>query len=85
MKKEDVKKVIKYWQKTAEHDYEVMLYLFKGKKYSESLFFGHIILEKILKDRYNIVKSRCHSCGGRNPLLRFSLIINPVVNGKIKL
>ena len=49
MKKEDVKKVVKYWQKTAEHDYEIMLYLFKGKKYSESLFFGHIILEKILK------------------------------------
>ena len=49
MKKEDVKKVVEYWQATAEHDYEVMLYLFKGKKYSESLFFGHIILEKILK------------------------------------
>ena len=49
MKKEDVKKIVKYWQKTAEHDYEVMLYLFKGKKYSESLFFGHIVLEKILK------------------------------------
>ena len=49
MKKEDVKKIVKYWQKTAEHDFETMLYLFKGKKYSESLFFGHIILEKILK------------------------------------
>ena len=43
------KRIIEYWQKTAEHDYEVMLYLFKGKKYSESLFFGHIVLEKILK------------------------------------
>ena len=49
MKKEDVKKIVKYWQKTAEHDFETMLYLFKGKKYSESLFFGHIVLEKILK------------------------------------
>ena len=49
MKKEDVKKIVKYWQKTAKHDYEVMLYLFKGKKYPESLFFGHIVLEKILK------------------------------------
>ncbi|MBW2661456.1 MAG: HEPN domain-containing protein [Deltaproteobacteria bacterium] len=49
MKKEDIKKIVKYWQKTAEHDYEVMLCLFKGKKYSDSLFFGHIVLEKILK------------------------------------
>ena len=49
MKKINTKKVIEYWRKTAEHDYEVMLYLFKGKKYPESLFFGHIILEKVLK------------------------------------
>ena len=49
MEKINTKKVIEYWRKTAEHDYEVMLYLFKGKKYPESLFFGHIVLEKILK------------------------------------
>ncbi|MEA1937127.1 MAG: HEPN domain-containing protein [Patescibacteria group bacterium] len=49
MRKEDVRKLVEYWQATAEHDYEVMLYLFKGKKYPESLFFGHIVLEKILK------------------------------------
>ena len=49
MKKEDVKKVVKYWQITAEHDYETMNGLFKIKRYSDSLFFGHIVLEKILK------------------------------------
>ena len=49
MKKESVKKIVKYWEKTAEHDYETMLGLFKIKRYSDSLFFGHIILEKILK------------------------------------
>jgi len=49
MEKINTKKVIEYWRKTAEHDYEVMLYLFKGKKYPESLFFGHIVLEKTLK------------------------------------
>ncbi|HHD92686.1 MAG TPA: HEPN domain-containing protein [Candidatus Portnoybacteria bacterium] len=49
MKQEDVKKIIKYWQKTAEHDYETMIGLFKIKRYSDSLFFGHIILEKIIK------------------------------------
>ena len=49
MKKEDVKKVVKYWQITAEHDYETMNGLFKIKRYSDSLFFGHIVLEKMLK------------------------------------
>lgn len=46
---QNTKKLIEYWSKTAEHDYETMLGLFKLKRYSDSLFFGHIILEKILK------------------------------------
>jgi len=49
MKKEDVEKLFKYWQVTAKRDYETMLGLFKIKRYPESLFFGHIVLEKILK------------------------------------
>ena len=49
MKKENVKKLTKYWQIIAERDYETMLGLFKIKRYPESLFFGHIVLEKILK------------------------------------
>ena len=43
------KQLINYWLKTAEHDYDTMLALFKSKRYSDSLFFGHIVLEKILK------------------------------------
>ncbi|MFH1233832.1 MAG: HEPN domain-containing protein [Patescibacteria group bacterium] len=49
MQKEDQKKLIKYWQETAKHDYEIMGSLFKSKHYDASLFFGHIVLEKILK------------------------------------
>lgn len=45
----EIKQLIEYWQVTAEHDYDTMLVLFKAKRYSDSLFFGHIILEKILK------------------------------------
>ena len=45
----EIKNTIEYWLETAKHDYQTMEYLFKGKKYSESLFFGHIVLEKILK------------------------------------
>ncbi len=49
MKKENIKKLIEYWKATAERDYETMLGLFKIKRYPESLFFGHVVLEKILK------------------------------------
>ena len=49
MNKKNIKKVIQYWQKTAGRDHKTMLGLFKIKRYPESLFFGHIVLEKILK------------------------------------
>ena len=45
----DQKKLMDYWKKTAEHDYETMQTLFVGKRYDATLFFGHIILEKMLK------------------------------------
>ncbi len=49
MNKNEVQKIVKYWQATAAHDYKTMISLFESKRYSDSLFFGHIILEKILK------------------------------------
>jgi HEPN domain-containing protein len=48
-KKFNVGRIVKYWLATAEHDYETMASLFKSKRYSDCLFFGHIVLEKILK------------------------------------
>ncbi|OGH71176.1 MAG: hypothetical protein A2921_03120 [Candidatus Magasanikbacteria bacterium RIFCSPLOWO2_01_FULL_43_20b] len=45
----DYKEVVMYWKKTAEHDFDTMLGLKKLKRYSDCLFFGHIVLEKILK------------------------------------
>ncbi len=44
-----VKQLVNYWLKTAEHDFETMKSLYKTKRYSDCLFFGHIILEKVLK------------------------------------
>ena len=41
--------MVNYWQKTADHDYKTMKSLFVAKRYDASLFFGHIVLEKILK------------------------------------
>lgn len=44
-----VKKIVSYWEKTAECDRGIMNSLFKSKEYYGCLFFGHIILEKIMK------------------------------------
>lgn len=49
MEKINIQELIKYWRDTAKYDYETMLSLFKSKRYSNSLFFGHLVLEKILK------------------------------------
>lgn len=45
----NIQDLIKYWQETAEYDYKTMISLFKSKRYSDSLFYGHLVLEKILK------------------------------------
>ncbi|MBU4370224.1 HEPN domain-containing protein [Patescibacteria group bacterium] len=43
------KQTVNYWLKTSQHDYRTMLGLFRIKRYSDCLFYGHIILEKNLK------------------------------------
>lgn len=40
---------IQYWIKSSDHNLETMEYLFKGRKYVDALFFGHLSLEKICK------------------------------------
>ncbi|MCX6719248.1 MAG: HEPN domain-containing protein [Candidatus Taylorbacteria bacterium] len=40
---------VKYWVNGAERDYATMEVLLTSKRYPESLFFGHIVLEKMLK------------------------------------
>ena len=42
-------KHIDYWLKSADKDWEVLLYLMKGRKYIHALFFGHLYLEKLCK------------------------------------
>ena len=44
-----VKELVRYWVKTAAHDFGTMQSLFRSKRYSDCLFFGHITLEEILK------------------------------------
>lgn len=47
--KNNYKKLVKYWQETAAHDYDTMKSLVKSQRYDSSLLFGHMTLEKILK------------------------------------
>lgn len=49
MTKIQVKRMVDYWEKTAQRDYDTMKILFRNKRYPESLFYGHIVLEKVLK------------------------------------
>ena len=41
--------IVKYWKDSSDRDFETMKGLVRLKKYPESLFFGHMVLEKILK------------------------------------
>ena len=44
--------LMKYWLNSSEEDYNVMKYLYNGKKNSYCLFFGHLVIEKLLKGLY---------------------------------
>jgi HEPN domain-containing protein len=49
MNNKNINELVIYWKKSAEHDYKTMLGLFRIKRFSDCLFYGHIVLEKILK------------------------------------
>lgn len=44
--------LVKYWIDSAKEDFNVMGSLFKNKHYPYALYFGHLVLEKILKGYY---------------------------------
>jgi HEPN domain-containing protein len=45
----DIEKVVNYWLKCSNEDWETMEILFNNKRYASSLFFMHLSLEKLLK------------------------------------
>lgn len=42
----------KYWIDSSDEDYDVMMTLYNGEKYSWCLFVGHIVIEKLVKGIY---------------------------------
>jgi len=49
--------LIKYWIEGSEDDFEAMAAMFDSKRYSWSLFIGHLMIEKLLKAYFVKVKS----------------------------
>jgi len=56
-KKIDKEKLIKYWIDSSDDDYDTMIDMYNSKRYSWSLFIGHLMIEKLLKAFYVNEKS----------------------------
>ena len=41
----DTDKMTKFWLDSSEEDFETMITLFENKRYSWSLFIGHLMIE----------------------------------------
>ncbi|MCF8222885.1 MAG: HEPN domain-containing protein [Bacteroidales bacterium] len=50
-------KLINYWIESSDDDFDTMIDMFNSKRYSWSLFIGHLMLEKLLKAFYVKAKS----------------------------
>src|SRR3989339_785867 len=51
-KKSDIQKMLNYWSKSSDEDFDTMIVMFENKKYNWSLFLGHLLIEKLLKALY---------------------------------
>ncbi len=56
-KKFDKERLTKYWIDSSDDDFDTMIEMFKSKRYSWSLFIGHLMIEKLLKAYYVNAKS----------------------------
>ena len=45
----DKQKIISHWIVNSDDDFDTMIALFNAKRYSWSLFLGHLVIEKLLK------------------------------------
>jgi len=48
----DTDKTLKSWIDLSDEDFDTMLVLFDNRRYSWSLFLGHLLIEKLLKALY---------------------------------
>jgi HEPN domain-containing protein len=48
----DRDKIVNYWLDSSDDDFDTMMAMFESKRYSWSLFIGHLMIEKLLKALY---------------------------------
>lgn len=48
----DTDKIIQFWIESSDEDYETMMTLYNNKRFSWSMFLGHLMIEKLLKALY---------------------------------
>jgi HEPN domain-containing protein len=48
-KRIDKEKLINFWIEGSDDDYDTMIAMYESKRYSWSLFIGHLMIEKLLK------------------------------------
>lgn len=53
----DKARLIRYWLEGSDDDFQTMKVMFDSKRYSWSIFIGHLMLEKLLKAYYVSEKS----------------------------
>ena len=57
IKKDDKNKLIQYWINGSDDDYDTMIAMYDKRRYSWSLFLGHLMIEKLLKAYFVTVNS----------------------------
>jgi len=58
MTKDVVKSQSLYWFYLSKRDYDTMWGLFKIERYPDSLFYGHLVLEKIFKSLFIVYNNK---------------------------
>jgi HEPN domain-containing protein len=48
----DRDKIVNYWIDSSDDDFDTMMAMFDSKRFSWSLFIGHLMIEKLLKALY---------------------------------
>ncbi|HLP44385.1 MAG TPA: HEPN domain-containing protein [Candidatus Kapabacteria bacterium] len=61
----DINEIEKYWVESSDDDMETSNVLFKNKKYTQSMFFLHLSIEKMLKALF-VRKNNCEAPFGHN-------------------
>jgi HEPN domain-containing protein len=61
----NISEIEKYWVASSDDDMETSIVLFKNKKYSQSMFFLHLSIEKMLKALF-VRENNCEAPFGHN-------------------